>query len=308
MGSRIPTIIEDAAKTGRIIGVNRARLGEHPFFLLPNKVAATNSITVSANRSSVPSMMAVSEEGPMLIHALGHQKTGAMTCMLQIMDGQTPTSLMNNAINVGCIFGNNGQPFYFPEALYLDQGRALAARFTDISGSTNAIRPVAFGAKYTKVIYDPTLKLTRKRMQQRQFVACPYFYTIEPTNDDGVPAGASRVSANGTNNEVVNISQTHDFELFKMTFIATSSSFNINVVEAESGESIIDSPGDTNYAVSANIIMGNANFPFVFHEPRLFRGGSKLLVTLTDYSGSQNDIFICFSGRTILKRKWGPAA
>lgn len=306
--SKTKTIIEDPAIRGRVLGVNRARFNEFPFFLLNNGPANTNAVSVSANRASAPQLLSVSNEGPVIVHALAHQKTDEMTCMLQIMDGTTPTSLMNNAIHVDCIFGSRGQPLYLPEALMIDNGRALVARFTDISGANNEIWPAAFGAKYTKVINDPTLKMARKRFQNRQYLTMPYFYTITPTNSAGDTVGASVLSALGTNYEEINISQEHNFELMAMSYVSTDPQININIVEAESGESLFDAPADANYAVSAELVMGTGNFPFRFHEPRIFRSGTKLNVTLTDRSNAENAVFLCLIGRSIIKRMWNSAA
>lgn len=305
MGSRIKTLIEAPDASGRILGVNKKRLNEYPVLLDNNpssnvQVATSNGMKIPmlASSPSVPTIIRVSADGPVIVHALGIETLGAATCMLQLQDGRDNTTMMSSAINVACMFGSQGTPLYLPEALYLDERRALTAIFTDISGSANYARPIFHSAKYTEVQADPTMERLKARMGERQYLTMPYFYTFKPSFVQNIPAGMSRVLANATNYEEINIGTDHYFELFGISCTSTGL-FGLNIVEADNGDSLIDSINGTNYAVASSCICGNGNFPFKFHESRLFHPNTKLTVTLTDLSGSDNNVAIALIGRIV---------
>lgn len=305
MGSRIKTLIEAPDGSGRIAGVNAKRLNEWPFMLDNNPVSgvkvSTNNgmkITMDANGASTPAIVRVSADGPVLIYAIGIETGGACNCTIQIQDGRTPGALMSSAINVSCLFGSQGKPLYLPEALYLDETRALRVMFTDISGQANYARPVFYAAKYTEVQYDPTMARLKERLGQRQYLTMPFFYTFKPSFVAGVAPGMSHVLANATNYEEVTISENHYFELFGIASTSTGA-FAMNIVQADNGDSLIDAPNGQNYAVANSVLCGSNNFPFKFHESRLFYPATKLDLTLTDLSGSDNDIAVALIGRAI---------
>ena len=58
---RIPTLIESPRGNGSIIGVNRGRLAEVPYFLLTNP--PNNSVAVAASQASPMQVMTISGEG-----------------------------------------------------------------------------------------------------------------------------------------------------------------------------------------------------------------------------------------------------
>lgn len=294
---RMPTLIESPRKDGSIIAVNKRRVAEQPYFLLTN--SPNNSAAILANQSTPMRVCTVSGEGPAQIVSLAHEKTGVALVFLQIQDGQNQRGLMNSSVHIDTIMGTGRQPYPLPEALYIDDLRSLQVTFTDISGAGNAVRMMALCSRFQTQQVDPTLARIRKRMAARQYLSTPYWYTL----DGGGIGGGVAVGAGATVQDTVTIGQDHHFQLFQMSAVSTGL-FDINIVDIARGESLISAPQDVNYAIGSELILGTANFPFKFHEPRLFQTGQKLLVTLTDRSGAPNTIFLTLGGRMVATRMW----
>jgi hypothetical protein len=292
---------------GVVTGVNLKRINEMPYFLCTN--VPRNVAVVTANQSSPPIPMSVSGEGPAMVHGLSAHRfptapavypnvTSIARVFLQIQDGGQMRGLMNAACHIDTIFGNylSGNKSYpLPEALYIDETRALHAIITDISGVQNNVRLVAETQRMLTRIPDHNLTRARDRMEKRQYLSMPYFYALD--NAFTVLAGG------GTNTESITISRDHHFELFQITAVSTGE-FSMNIINQTVGESLIDAPQGTNYALSSRLLTGSASFPFRFHEPRFLELGSKLIVTLTDLSGAPNTVYLTLGGRAIADRLW----
>lgn len=289
------------APDGRVIAVNRKRLAEMPYFLLTNP--PNNSVAIAANQASLQSVMTLSGEGPAQITAFAAQRTGACLVMLQMQDGMTMRGLMNGAVHIDTIFGNTAgaplpgfQPFYLPEALYIDELRSLVVTFTDLSGAANAVRLNMLSSRYLPLLVSPDIEAVRQRLEEKQYVSMPYFYTLDQ--------GDVTLAASATGQFPITVGQDHHFQIYKMMAISDAA-FDINIVDTSTGESIIDSPNDGNFPISSNLIMGNANFPFIFHQPRLVQVGQRLLVTLVNRDTlNPNRIFLTLGGRALADRMW----
>jgi len=292
--ARIPTLIEDPQVPGRVIGVNRTRLDEIPYWLmtdLPNNIVA-----VPASQSSPLQTLILSGVGPMRITNLGVQRTGAAKIFLRIQDGTAPRALMNGSIHLDAICGNFGQPYYLPEALYVDELRSLQVTFTDLSNAPNNIRFVAHGTKWATQQSDPTMEQTRVRMERQQYLSTPYWYTTDN--------GPIVVGAGATVTQAITVGQDHHFDIMTLSHVATSPLYTIDIVHAQTGESIIQGPQEAHYQIDAGILFGNGNFPFRFHEPRMIPYGQKLIVTVTDRSGAPNTIHLALGGRALTIHMW----
>lgn len=292
--ARIGTLIEDRSVPGRILGVDRRKLREQPFLLgvdSPNQ-----SLSMGANGSSNIGKTRVSAQGPAEIVALGVKATGACVVMAQVADGQSMLTLMNGPIHVDTVFGNNLLPFRLSEALYIDNQRSVDWRFTDISGSSNAARLVAHAVRYMGVQFDPRLQRIRQRMAEKQYISAPFWYT----ND----TGAITITASSTATGQISIAPDHSFELMKITASATSGLYDLNLINVSRGKSLINAPGNQNYSTSAGLWVGTAQYPYIFPEPVLFEAGEKILINLTDRSGSDNVIYLTLHGRIIASRMW----
>jgi len=293
--ARIPTLIEDPNIPGRVIGVNRKRLDEIPYWLLTD--LPNNIVTVPARQSSPLQTLILSQIGPMRITNFGIQRTGACRVFLRLQDGDSPKALMNSAIHVDAICGNVGQPYNLPEALFVDEKRTLQAGFTDLSGAANNIRFVAHGSKWTSQQSDPTMERTRQRLEKKQYLSTPFWYTTDGNGPVVVGIGA-------TVNAVVTIGQDHFFDIMTLSHVATGL-YNINITHAQTGESLIQGPQEADYQIGSELLFGNGNFPFRLHEPRMIQYGQKLLVTITNRHVAQNTIYLALGGRAITVRMWG---
>jgi len=291
--SRMPTLIESPRRDGSIIAVNRRRLNEMPYFLLTNP--PNNSVALLANQASPMQVCTISGEGPAQIVSLAHEKTGVCRVFLQIQDGQIQRGLMNGACHIDTIMGTGAQPYPLAEALYIDELRSLQCSFTDISGAGNAVRVMALATRYLTQQADPSLERIRKRMDARQYISMPYWYTLDN--------GPVVVGAGATVQQTITVGQDHHFQLFQMSAVSTGL-FDINIVDTQRGESLISAPQDVNYAIGSELIIGNGNFPFRFHEPRLVQVGQRLVVTLTDRTGAPNTIHLTLGGRALAVRMW----
>ena len=295
-GARIKTLIE--TPDGSIAAVDPRRLAEIPFSLLTNP--PNNSVAIPASSASIQRAMTVSGEGPCEVANFAHEQTGAALVNMQIQDGETVRGLMNGGIHIDTIFGSGQQPYWLPETLYLDELRSLIMTFTDISGAGNAVRPNFSAGRYLSLQIDPYMEKIRKRLEQRQYMAVPYFYTW----DQGLVNGGVTVGALATAQFTITVGQSEHFQIHTLTGVQTSINYDINIVDTSRGESIIDAPNNTSRAVSAGLVVGTANFPFRFHTPRLIQIGQQLLVTLTDRSGAPNTIHLTLGGRAITDKMW----
>ncbi len=292
--SRIQTLIESKRWPGAIEGVNLRKLYEFPFWLTTD--SPNPSISVSANSSSPLTSMRVSAAGPAIVNALSVKRTGTALISLNILDGQTPQTLMNQPIHIDAIVGDNTLPYRLAEPIFTNEQRAIMVAFTDLSGSANAFRFVMHAARHTSVQYDPKLEEIQQRLKERQFISMPFWYTTDQ--------GAVTLSASGSSTVGISIAQDHHFLLYKMSVVATSRLFNMQLIDTTKGKSLVDGPGQAGSEVSANLWLGDNTYPFVWPEPILFEAGTKIQVYLTDRSASQNVIYLALHG-SIIKTAMG---
>lgn len=290
---RIPSLIQAPDKSGTILGINRKVIAEMPYFLLTNE--PNNSVVVPANQSSILNVMTVSGEGPASIVSLAHEKTAAMRVMMMVQDGRTQYGLMNGACHIDTVMGSGAQPYRLSEALYIDERRSVQVAFTDISGAANAVRVCAFASRMLTQQIDTTLTRIRKRMAEQQYLSMPYWYTLDN--------GPITVGAGLTVQETITVGQDHHFQAFKFSAVNTGL-FSVDIIDSQKGESFITAPGGSHYPISSDLLFGNGNFPFVFHEPRLVQVGQRLLVNITDLSGAPNTIHLTLGGRALKVRMW----
>lgn len=288
---RIKTLLERA--DGSVAGVDRAKMAEIPFFFVTNP--PNEAIVIPAGQSSALEIVSVSGEGPAEIDALSTERTGAALVKIRIMDGNTPRSLMNRDVHIDTIFGNGSLPFVMPESLYIDENRAANIIFSNISGAPNTIRPALSASRYLKEIYDPHLKITRNRLNRRQYLSCPYFYTFDtPVTALGIGAATTAQISIGTD---------HHFELWKITGVQTGP-YDLNITDMTTGEPLVDGFQGNTFGISNGLIVGTAGFPFILKEPRRFKKGTKLMVNIQNRHGAPNTIFLTLSGRMIADRMW----
>jgi hypothetical protein len=308
MGARIPTLLNRA--DGAVLGVNPKRLNEIPYWLMTNRNATNpptqNALVIAASQSSPPTVMSISGEGPCAVYAFTAQRTGVARVLLQIQDGPKIRGLMNRACHIDTIFGSytpaafGNRAYYLPEALFMDEERSVIATVTDISAVANTVRLNMEAQRLLSRQYDHQLANIRARMDKRQYLTLPHFYTF----DNGSSTLAAAIGA--TNTETITISGEFHFELFKLTAVAQQGlgSFSWNIQDAVTGETLVDMPQGSTGNIGSGLSIGNASFPFTFHEPRFFSIRTKLIVTLVNRVAAANQIFLTLGGRDLADRLW----
>ncbi len=283
-------------KDGRVAAVEKRRLYEYPFFLMTDP--PNNDVVSPANGTSPNTGMRVSGEGPLQLTQLGAVRDsthGAVTVRLYIRDGSGQIQVSNVPLHIDTIFGPGGQMYPLPEGIYIDEDRAMAACFTDLTGSGTNSRIVAVGAKYSQLQGDPSLARVKERLKSMEFLSTPQWY--------GLNDGSVALTAYQTQTLVVEINGGSNFELHQLSATSTGD-FLVNIVDMAKGESLINAPRNGNYPLPASLFIGNGLYPYRFHEPPLIFGGQNLLVTLVDTSGAPNTVYLTLGGVNLKVRQW----
>ena len=307
-----------AKKTGEIVGINKRRLYETPFFLLTSP--PRNDIVVASVDSSAAAAMRVSAEGPMQLTELGavFDKThGDVLVRMYMRDGSGTDMIMNSPCHIRTIFGPGGQMYPLPEGLFIDEERALSIVFSSLDpqpppppapqpppGNPTSARICAVGAKYSQLELDPQLRRVKERLAISQFLTSPYFYTLD--------SGFATVPPLSTIQVEVEIGSQHNFEIHQFSAVSDGT-FNLDIVDLSKGESIINAPRGTHYGVPSTLLLGSGAHPYRLHEPVMVFAGQRLLVTLTDTSNlvvpappnpQGNRVFLTLGGNAVKARMW----
>jgi hypothetical protein len=305
--SRLQTLVN--APDGRVLGVNLKRLAEIPYFLLTNSPA--NEIVVPANQSSPQAVLSVSGEGPAQILAFSRQvlrggvlqADAQLRVNLQIQDGQTQRGLMNGAVHVDTITGNQaGQAYRLAEALYLDELRSLIVSFTDFSAVANSIRLCSHAQKFLSQRVDSDLSVIRARLDRRQYLSMPYWYTLDAGPVTLAPGAAAQFP--------ITVGQDHHFQIFKLSAVivdalgAFNQPWTVDIVDISKGESIINGPQSSNFQINGNLVFGSGNFPVNLHQPWLVQAGMQLVVSITNTHAQAQTFHLTLGGRALADRMW----
>jgi hypothetical protein len=309
---RIPTIL--SRLNGQVYGINPKRLAEIPYFLVTNP--PNNTVVIGPGLSSPKVVMSVSGEGPCEILAFSRQVVRAAviqaqaraTVFIQMQDGDGIRGLMNGSIHVDNLAGDAGGTMYrLPESLYIDELRSLIFNFTDLNnavGVNNNINFLGSSRRYLTQIIDDDLTRVRARLDRRQYLSTPYWYTLDGGPQNVVGGGTTALFP-------ITVGQDHHFEIHQLTRVvhevgnfAVSGPFDIDIVDISKGESIISGPQNVHFPISGDLIFGNGNFPFKFHVPRLVQVGMKLMVTIVNRHANPQTFHLCLGGRALANRMW----
>lgn len=312
---RMPTIF--SKKDGSVLGINKKRIYETPFFLNTNP--PNNIVTIPNGLTSKATSLRVSAEGPMQILELGarrdnDEKYTATSVIMTMQDGASTHSLMNAPCHIDTIFGEGGEMYPLPEGLYVDENRALSVVFTDIEPTfpPPATQPPKFAqitgsaAKYNQITKDPTLAKIRERLKTRQFLSMPYWYTFDNGRVTLPPLETQQVT--------IDVGFDHHFEIHQLS-VVSDGEFAINIIDMSKGESIINAPSNSNYMVNSRLWFGKTGYPYRFHEPIIVFTSQTLLIQLQDLSGIPydpknlrtkpgNNIYLTLGGRRITTKDW----
>lgn len=310
---RMPTVFQD--KVGQIVGINKKRIYETPFFINTNPPQTV--VPIKNGSTSKAASLRVSAEGPMQILELGARrddanKFTACNVVLTIQDGASAHSLMNAPCHIDAIFGPGGQMYPLPEGLYIDENRALSAVFTDLVPTTGAppqpakkVQITGSAAKYNQITKDPTLARIKQRLQTRQFLSMPYWYTFDNGSVTLSPLGYQEVT--------LEIGFDHHFEIHQMS-IVSDGEVAVNIIDLTKGESIINAPSNGNYPVNSRLWFGQGGYPYRLHEPITIFTTQSLMFQLQDLSGIPyvagdarypgNKVYLVLGGRRITVKDW----
>lgn len=284
-------------KSGRIVGVNKRRLYETPFALLTNP--PNNSIAIAANGTTTELAMRVGGEGPMQLTQVGAvadvSHSSNVLVRLMMRDGSGVNPLNNTPCLLSTVAGVGGKMYPLPEAIYIDEDRALVAVFKNLDGDPTEARLCFVGAKYTHLRQDPMLARVRERLKNSQFISTPYWYAFD--------GGSVALTACQTVQAEIEIANDHNFEIHQFAY-SSKGAFNIDIVDESKGESLINAPRGTHYQLPASLFCGNGQYPYRLHEPVMVFSGQRLLVTLTDTSGSANTVYLTLGGKAVKVRNW----
>jgi hypothetical protein len=281
------------APDGRVVGVNKRMLEFMPFSLLTN--APDTTISIPANITKGPIAMTLSGEGPAQIVSFAKQQTGVSKVFLRMQEGRTIRSLMNGFVHINTLFGDGNTPYPLPEALYIDELRRRYIEIQNLGLGTLDIRPAAGCFRAISVEADPTLVLSRKRQDFRQFLSFPYWYTFDE--------GAVTLTGTAVFEKTITIGGDHHFQLLQL-MQSSESLFDINVTDMNTGESLIQAPLGNTYPVASEILFGDSNYPYCLMTPRLFQSGQKILIRLRNRVAGTNVVYVTLGGRAIADRLW----
>jgi hypothetical protein len=281
------------APDGRVVGVNRRMLDFMPFTLLTN--APQTTVPMTLNGSAGPVSMTLSGEGPAQVVSFAKEQTGLSKVFLRMQEGRVIRSLMNGYVHIDTLFGGGSTPYPLPEALYIDELRRLYLEFQNINGTAISIRPAAGSFRAVSVESDPTLVLSRKRQDFRQFLSFPYWYTTDE--------GAITLTGTDVVEKTITVGGDHHFQLMQMMRVSDAL-FDINLIDMNTGEALVQAPLGNTYPVASEILFGDANYPYCLMTPRLFQSGQKILLKLRNRVAGTNVVYITLGGRAIADRLW----
>jgi hypothetical protein len=293
---KLATIKSDPS--GLVTAVSNVSLKQIPYWLMTD--SPNNIITVTPNGQVGPIAMTVSRDGPGEVVNFSVQHTpsrGVATAqvLFEIDDGSNILALSNAPLHIDTVCGDGTRPYILPNAINVSELRKLRVTLTDLSGLSNDIRILGqcFRPMIPEKDYD--LKKSRAREASKDIILGCYFYT---TNGGPITVGA------GVSEEIaIDIDQTRHFKLMQMSAVSTGS-FTMDIMNGQTGESLIDAPSGQHYQIANNLLFGNGYFPFKFQGGRMFERGQKILLKVTDTSGSRNDIYVTLAGQFIQSQMW----
>ncbi len=276
---------------GKPVAQTRRRIT--PNFLGVN--APNNSFTVPANGVSDILTVGVNGGGPVQVSGMSASSTAEALVMMWINDGNRQVDMFNQDLHIGAVFGDNLRPYRLPETLMVDELRRIKIKATNISADDNTFHFCFRTAKNDNIVQDPEGQLCSKRLDNKQRITYPFLY--------GIDGGAVTLTASGVSENTVTIYEDWHFWLRQLSYFSTGD-FLIDVIDSNTGESILNSRGDVHYPNRNTLWVGSNIFPFRLHYPRLYRAGQKLKVRLTDISGDINVVHLAFGGTHISRRMW----
>jgi hypothetical protein len=283
-------------EVGDTIKVSDTHLPPVVNYLNISAIASNTSLTITT-----PPANAVATAGYDII-----KRFDMSTMRLSSPNGTDSGDLMNTWIHRDCITGSQGQPYPLPEGLYSDEGRAVLMTAQDISAensyvnSGNGVQFSMMAAKYSQLQNDPTLSRVKQRMQAKQFMSLPGWYTFDQ--------GVVTLDALSYQEAVISISDQHNFEIHQLSYAfgpSVNGAVSVNIVDLAKGESIINAPRGSNYMIPHTLLFGQNGYPYRYPEPITVMAGQKLLVQVQETAGNASTPFyLALGGKQVAVRLW----
>lgn len=295
-GQPIPALVRDR-QTGKIV-VNELKRYVKPFTLL----IEPKSLTLAASGISASIPMPIDDKGHLEILQAFFTSQRAEGFTVELFDPDNRPFLMNREVHVATIasgggvvtgaevFGTDssaGRPFIWPESLFLnvrDKGKALFARFRNLSTNTNTIRFGLHGLRWYHVQAPTKIADRMHEIYHQRDRTMPYFYTTDRNvvlNSAVTPASfVTRFTDDGWT------------EVLKLMVVSTQA-FDVRLLETASEKRFMED------RIRSSLVFGNGELPFLMWESSLFEPNYKLTWDLLGTSSSANTIWITMGCRRI---------
>jgi len=194
--------------------------------------------------------------------------------LITIQESANRREMMNQPIHARSLFGKNGRYLELPFPLFLGESLAFFFTITDLSGSTNYIRPAFVGTKYH---FEGALDRLYAQYPDSK-IASPFFYT---TNSPVSLAGSGSATA------YITILSSADFVLSSIIPYSTGA-YKVKIYDALTSRAIT-----SGYIHSDN--FGIAEYQRIF-SGTVIQSGTTIRLDFVDLSTSTNNIYFTLAG------------
>lgn len=265
---------------------------------VPPPVPPAQPFTVPAAGIGPPMIFTGPQEGPFEAHAITLAATDKENLLLTRFRHRL-RDLVSDQIHVRTMWGGQidivpaatfalgVSPFYLQTTLWLMPRETIEVQFRDLSGTDNVVKVAIHGRLYVSAATPQAVMGTSEAYNQakrKNEVASPFWYT---TN---LPPIA--VPASGTVRVTIQVAADGAFLWQKLTARATSDNYRIQWWD-ERGRALVSQP------MHHDLGVGNADFPYIFVEPTLYKRNAIITIEITDLSASLNNIYLTLSGQRI---------
>lgn len=225
-------------------------------------------------------------------HASGDATAVRNRFTVEITETMFRRRLMNRAIPVAHVFGNNQNPYFLSESLLLENQGTLQATFINNStaGTANFYSSME-ARKFQQVSLirkDISNYIYEQRSRKQQLA--PYWLTSDQAVS--IPA-AGKATAFFTASKDITLALFFTMGFGLTTGVAgdTTEQFTVSIFDAESERPLQNQP------VAKNCIAGTAQYPFVLPSALILRPNTKMRVEFTNLvTDAAMEVFFTFAG------------
>lgn len=269
-----------------------------PPFAVPALATVTAIVTINKEADFELHKIAAVTDVPALgiINGRGDDFT------FRIRDDRKEAYLSNGPIHNLCGTGSNIFPLVLPDTKFFARSTTMSIEMTNRRATAINVWWMFRGRNYYSREYEnltDTPDFARLSKAAKEFMVArqkkyiePYFFTMD-TTPVVIPSGGA------LNQQVLNIRQEGDFEVFAYTAFSTQGPFSWLARESNSGRFLM------NRALASGTSMGDGERPALLPEPLFLDANSQLLIDFTDLAatGVANNVFL-----TLVGRKWFDSA